>query len=302
MIALVDCNNIYASCERLFNTSLKGKPVVVLSNNDGCVIARSDEAKALGIEMGTPAFIKEDFFIKNGVQIFSSNYTLYGSLSNRVMQSLTQFTPAIEFYSIDEAFLDFTNFEYTDFDALSKSIKKTIQQDIGIPVTVGLATSKTLAKMANRFAKKTKKDDGIHVADTTDKIREMLAFTEVNNIWGIGGQLSKLLVRNGFKTASDLVSAPEEWVRKNMSVKGQRLLNELKGIPCIEMEEIPPAKKMICVARGFGKLLTEKKDVQEALSNYASRVAEKLRQGKLCTSMIHVFLQTNTHRTQDKQY
>lgn len=302
MIALVDCNNFYASCERLFNPSLTGKPVVVLSNNDGCVISRSDEAKRLGIEMGTPAFLKEDFFTKNNVQVFSSNYTLYGSLSNRVMQALTYFTPNIEFYSIDEAFLDFTNFEYNNLYELANSIKQSIQRNIGIPITVGIAPSKTLAKMANRYAKKTKKDASVYIADTKVKIDEMLAFTEVNNIWGVGAQFSKLLVRNGFKTALDLVLAPEEWIKKNMSVKGQRMLNELKGISCIELEEIPPAKKMICVARGFGKLLTQKKDVEEALSNYVSRVAEKLRQGKLCTNMIHVFLQTNTHRAQDKQY
>ncbi len=302
MMALVDCNNFYVSCERLFAPSLKGKPVVVLSNNDGCVIARSDEAKALGIEMGTPAFMRAEFFNKNNVQIFSSNYALYGSLSNRIMQILSSFTPAIELYSIDEAFLDFTGFEYTNLDKLGKSIRAAVKRNIGLPVTVGIAPSKTLAKMANRYAKKMKNDIGVHVIDTKEKIEEVLKFTEVGDIWGIGAQYKKLLVKNGFKTAFDLASAPEEWVRKNMSVVRQRMLNELKGIPCMELEEVSPAKKMICVARGFGKLLSTKKEVQEALSNYVGRVGEKLRMEKLCTNMIHVFVQTNPHRRQDKQY
>jgi DNA polymerase V len=302
MIALVDCNNFYVSCERLFNPALNGKPVVVLSNNDGCVIARSDEAKALGIEMGTPAFMREKFLQEHNVQVFSSNYTLYGSLSNRVMQLLTRFTPAIELYSIDEAFLDFTGFNYTDLDKLGKSIKVAVKRNMGLPVTVGIAPSKTLAKMANRFAKNTKKEVGVHVIDIGEKIEEVLKFTEVGDVWGIGAQYKKLLTKKGFKTAHDLVSAPEEWIRKNMSVVGQRMLNELKGIPCMALEELQPAKKMICVARGFGKLLSTRKEVHEALSNYVSRVAEKLRMDKLCTNIIRVFVQTNAHRRQDEQY
>jgi DNA polymerase V len=302
MIALFDCNNFYVSCEKLFDPSLKDKPVVVLSNNDGCVIARSDEAKALNIEMGTPAFMREEFFQQNNVQVFSSNYTLYGSLSNRVIQLLSKFTPAIEMYSIDEAFLDFTGFNYINLDKLGKSIRASVKRNIGLPVTVGIAPSKTLAKMANHYAKKTKKEVGVHVLDCKEKIEEVLKFTEVGDIWGIGAQYKKLLIKNGFKTAFDLALAPEEWVRKNMSVVRQRMLNELKGISCIELEEVAPAKKMICVARGFGKLLSTRKDVQEALSNYVSRVGEKLRKEKLCTNIIHVFVQTNAHRRQDKQY
>jgi DNA polymerase V len=302
MFALVDCNNFYASVEKLFNPSLRDKPVVVLSNNDGCVIARSDEAKALGIEMGTPAFMRQDFFEKNNVQVFSSNYTLYGSISNRVMQILTSFTPAIELYSIDEAFLDFTGLKYMNIERVGKRIRSAVKRDIGLPVTVGIAPTKTLAKMANRFAKKTKKEICVHVLDSQEKIEEVLKCTEVGDIWGIGAQYKKLLIKNGFKTAFDLSKAPEEWVRKNMSVVRQRMLNELKGIPCVELEEVAPAKKMICVARGFGKLLSTRKEVQEALSNYVSRVGEKLRKDKLCTNIIHVFIQTNAHRSQDKQY
>jgi len=301
MIALVDCNNFYASCERLFNPKLKHKPVVVLSNNDGCVIARSDEAKNLGIKMGTPAFMFEDFFKKNDVQVFSSNYTLYGSLSDRVHQLLMEFAERVEIYSIDEAFLFLGDFGYTNLEKLAIKIKRTVKRNIGIPVSVGIAPTKTLAKMANRFAKKTNKEVGVHVLDSPFKINEVLAFTEVGDIWGVGPQYAKLLKRNGFTTAADFLNIPEEWIRKNMSVVGQRTLNELRGIPSIEFEEIIPARKNICVGRGFGKLLTEKKDIQEALSNYTGLVAKKLRQEKLCTSLIRVFLQTNIHRTEDKQ-
>lgn len=302
MLALVDCNNFYASCERVFNPKLEGKPIVVLSNNDGCVIARSDEAKALGIEMGTPAFMREDYFEENNVQVFSSNYVLYGSLSDRVIKTLKTFTPAIEMYSIDEAFLDFTGCEFFNLEETSKQIKQVVKRNIGIPVSVGIAPSKTLAKMANRFAKKTKKNIGVHVLDNQDKINEVLNFTGVGDIWGVGGQYAKLLLQNNIKTAMDFVNAPEDWVRKEMSVEGLRTHKELKGISCKQLEEVAPKKKNICVARGFGKLLTEKSEVQEALANYVSIIAKKLRKENLCCKEIHVFVQTNVHRKEDKQY
>ncbi|MBI2274732.1 MAG: Y-family DNA polymerase [Bacteroidetes bacterium] len=302
MIALVDCNNFYASCERVFNPKLEGKPVVVLSNNDGCVIARSDEAKAVGVPMGAPAHLNRELFEKHGVNVFSSNYILYGSLSARVMGLLKTFTHSIEFYSIDEAFLDFNGYAWTDFCQLSLSIRETIGAGVGIPVSVGIAPTKTLAKMANRFAKKTKKKVGVHIAESPEEIEEILRFTKVGDIWGVGPQYAKLLLQNGFKTAYDLSRAPDDWVRTNMSVVGQRTLNELRGTPCIELEETVAAKKNICVARGFGQLLTKKHEVQEALSNYTTIVAEKLRADDRCTKRINVFLQTNVHRTQDKQY
>ncbi len=302
MIALVDCNNFYASCERVFNPALEGKPIVVLSNNDGCVIARSDEAKTLGVQMGAIAYLHESFFEKNNIHVFSSNYVLYGSLSERVMRVLNSFTNHIENYSIDEAFLDFTGFVYTDLWVLAKAIKSRVNSNIGIPVSVGIAPTKTLAKMANRYAKKTNKQLGVHVLDSPDKITAVLQYTQVADVWGIGGQYAKLLVKNGFHTAYDLLQAPEEWVRSEMSVVGQRTLNELRGIPCIEMEDTPPPKKNICVARGFGQLLKEKTEVQEALANYVSLIGEKLRKGKRCATQLHVFVQTNIHRKQDKQY
>jgi DNA polymerase V len=302
MIALVDCNNFYASCERLFEPKLKDKPLVVLSNNDGCVIARSEEAKALGIEMGAPAFLMEEMLYKNKVRVFSSNYTLYGSLSNRVMQTLEMFVEDIEVYSIDEAFLNFGDLKYVDFYDYGKTIRDAIKQNLDMPVSVGIAPSKTLAKMANRFVKKTKKASGIHVLNTPDSIAAVLRFTEVGDIWGIGTQYATLLKKNGMHTAFDFSNAPEEWVRKNLTVSGQRMWNELKGIPCIQLEDEPPAKKNICVARSFGQLLHKKEDIQEALAHYTSICSRKLRLQDSCTGHINVFIQTNNFRTQDPQY
>lgn len=302
MFALIDCNNFYVSCERLFNPRLEGKPVIVLSNNDGCAIARSEEAKAIGIDMGTPAFMLKDLIEANGVQVFSSHYTLYGDLSNRVMKTIESFVPRMELYSIDETFVDLYELLHTDLLKLGMTIRKTVMHNIGIPVTVGIAPTKTLAKMANRYAKKKHRDLGVHWAANEKLIEEMLAYTEVNDIWGIGRQYAMFLNKNGFKTALDLTKAPEEWVRKNMTVVVQRLLNELKGVPAIKWEYEPPAKKNICTSRSFGKLQTEKSEIKEALANYAASCALKLRNQRSCCRKIHVFVQTNPHKTGDKQY
>ena len=302
MIALVDCNNFYASCERLFQPALQSKPIVVLSNNDGCVIARSDEAKAIGIEMGAPAFQIKELLQQHQVAVFSSNYTLYGDLSDRVMNTLSRFADEVETYSIDEAFLDLTAFRYNNLTEYGLHIKNTVTRDTGIPVSIGIAPTKTLAKMANRFVKKKNKQLGVYCIDTMEKMKFILQQTEVKDIWGIGSQYTKLLTRHGFITAWDVAQAPEEWIRKNMSVTGQRLHNELKGISCIAFEEMPPKKKMVCVARGFGKLLSEKKEVMEALANYTAMVAAKLRNEQLAANTIQLFVQTNAHRSSDKQY
>lgn len=301
MIALVDCNNFYASCERLFNPALVGKPIVVLSNNDGCVIARSEEAKEIGVEMGAPAFQWEDFFEKNGVHVFSSNYTLYGSLSHRVMKTLSGFVPEIEVYSIDEAFLNMNDLGYTDLLQLGIRIRKTVRQYIGMPVSIGIAPTKTLAKMANRYAKKNRKSVGIHWAANEELIAEMLAYTEIDHIWGIGRQHASFLKKNGFETAAQFVHASENWVRKHLSVVGLRMLHELKGIPAIAWACQTPAKKNIMTSRSFGKIITEKEDMIEALSNYAALCAEKLREQNSCAKKIYVFVNTNQHRTQDPQ-
>jgi DNA polymerase V len=302
MIALVDCNNFYVSCERLFDPSLENRPVVVLSNNDGCVIARSNEAKALGIEMGAPAFMMEEALCAKGVVVFSSNYTLYGDLSNRVMQTIGRFAPRIEVYSIDEAFLDLSGMRHHDLFELAQRIRQTIMDEIGIPITIGIAPTKTLAKMANRYAKKERRDAGIYLAGSAWQIERLLAYTKVGDIWGIGSQHRQRLLQHGISTAAGLLQANEAWIRKHMTVTGQRLLNELKGIPCITWEDMPSSKKGICTARSFGQLLSQKTDIREALADYANTCALKLRQQNSAAGLVHVFLQTNTHRLQDKQY
>lgn len=302
MIALVDCNNFYASCERVFNPSISHKPVVVLSNNDGCVIARSEEAKAVGIEMGAPAFMMEEMLEKNKVAVFSSNYTLYGDLSERIQKILQEYTPHIETYSIDEAFLDFAEFRHYDLTKYAKTIRERIRTDIGIPVSIGIAPSKALAKMANKYAKKTFRDVGVYCLDTPDKIKTVLEWAQIEDVWGIGSQHGRRLKWMGVKTAADFIKLPPEWVRKNMTVMGERLLNELKGIPSIEWEDVIKPKKGICTARSFGKLLSDKKDIQEAVANYAAACARKLRSQKSCAGSMHVLIHTNVHRAQDKQY
>jgi DNA polymerase V len=302
MIALVDCNNFYASCERLFQPRLQNRPIVVLSNNDGCVIARSDEAKELGIEMGAPSFLIEPVLQQHNVSVFSSNYTLYGDLSDRVMTTLSQFADQLEVYSIDEAFLNLSSFRHHNLTGYAQTIRNTVMQNTGIPVSIGIAPSKTLAKMANRLVKKRNKQLGVYCIDTMEKMQFTLQNTLVKDIWGIGSQYTKLLNRHGFTTAWDLSRAPEEWVRKNLSVVGQRMYNELKGISCITFEEMPPKKKMVCVARGFGKVLSDKNEVMEALANFTAMVAAKLRSEQLVTNTIQIFVQTNAYRANEPQY
>lgn len=302
MIALVDVNNFYASCERMFNPALNGKPIIVLSNNDGCAIARSDEAKALGIQMGAPAFLIHEMCKKNDVKVLSSNYTLYGSMSERVMHILRSFVPTIEVYSIDEAFLNLEGFKNMDLSDLAKRIRDTVMSHTGLPVSIGIGATKALAKMANRFAKKHHKASGVHVADTSERIQEMLAKTSIGDVWGIGHQYQKLLLTHHVTVAADFVKLPEEWIRKNMSVVGQRLYNELKGTSCFTWEEIRPSKKNICTARSFGNIITNLSDLQQAIAAHTSSCARKLRQDNSCASKVHVFIETNPHRGEDQQY
>jgi len=302
MVALVDCNNFYVSCERLFQPSLQGKPVIVLSNNDGCAIARSEEAKAIGINMGTPAFMVRDQLKQHNVKIFSSNYTLYDSISKRVMTLISEFVEQLEIYSIDEAFLDMSNMDKIGIISICEKMRKKVKEHIGIPVSIGVAKTKTLAKIANKYAKKKFPSYGIYAAITDEQVREMLAATDIEGIWGIGKQYSLLLNKNGFNNALQLLEIPEAWMRNNMTVQGQRLLNEIKGIPAKQWEFENEIKKNICTSRSFGDLLTDKDLIREALSNYAANCALKLRQqGSAARSMI-VFLQTNPHRSDQKQY
>ncbi len=302
MFALVDCNNFYASCERAFNPSLNGRPVVVLSNNDGCVIARSNEAKLVGIKMGEPAFKIEPLLKKYNVAAFSSNYTLYGDMSQRVMNTLAGFSPEIEIYSIDEAFLDLTGFQNFNLEDYARKIKIITTKNTGIPVSVGIAQTKTLAKVANHFGKKRPEHKGIYVIDSDEKRIASLKQFEIGDVWGIGRQYSKLLIKYGINTAFDFTQASEKWVKQNLSVVGVRTQKELLGIPCVQMDLSNPAKKEIRNARSFGQMQTELHVIAEAVSNFASRCAYKLRKQKTCANILIVFIHTNQHRQDLKQY
>jgi DNA polymerase V len=244
----------------------------------------------------------KDVIEKNQVAVFSSNYTLYGDLSDRVMQTMSSFVPRIEIYSIDEAFLDMADMVHENLLSLAIQIRQTVKKNTGIPVSVGIAPTKTLAKMANRYAKKTCRANGVFWAANENLIEEMLAHTNVDEVWGIGKQHAEFLQKHGFTSALALTKAPEEWIRKNMSVVGQRLLNELKGIPCIESLYEPMPKKNICTSRSFGKLLSNKDEIKIAVANYAALCATKLRKQKTCCRKLQVFVQTNPFKMTDKQY
>lgn len=299
---MVDCNAFYCSCERLFDPSLAKKPVIVLSNNDGCAVARTDEAKSLGIEMGTPGFMIRDKIATHGIAVFSSNYTLYQDLSDRVMQTLGSFVPGMEVYSIDEAFLDMNDLPYEDLLGLAITIRKTVMRNIGIPVCVGIAATKTLAKMANRYAKKYHQDVGVFYAANPQLVNELLLETKVQDIWGVGKKHAELLLTHGIVTAADLAKTPDAWIRKNMSVVGLRLVHELRGTPAIKWEFEQQKKQHICTSRSFGELTEDIAVLSEALANHATSCATKLRQQQTAAAALQVFLQTNPHRTGDKQY
>ena len=299
MIALVDCNNFYASCERVFQPKLEGKPIVVLSNNDGCVIARSNEAKALGIKMGAPAFKMKSIFDRNNVSVFSSNFALYGDISNRVMRILSQKAPAIEIYSIDEAFLDFNGIKKPN--QFSIELRKIVKKWTGIPVSIGVAPTKTLAKVANHVAKKYK-SNGVFVLNNESSINRVLKHIPVEELWGVGRQYAKFLSTRGYETAYDLVSANESWIRTNMKVNGLRMVKELKGIPCYELELTSSRKKNICTSRSFGMEVKELKDLKEAVANHATMCAMKLRKEKSLATSILVFIKTNPFKNEDFQY
>jgi DNA polymerase V len=300
-IALVDCNNFYASCERLFQPALRGQPVVVLSNNDGCIIARSNEAKALGIKMGEPWHLCRARVDTQGVIVRSSNYTLYGDISARVMQTLTGFTTDLEIYSIDEAFLDFTGFE-NRLETHARELRQTVLQWTGIPVSVGIAPTKTLAKLANRQAKKEPSSGGVAILLTADTQAAALARIELTDLWGIAGRLAARLIALGIKTPLDLREADPQFMRERFSVVMERMTLELRGTPCINLEDAVPDKKSIMASRSFGRMVTQKRELEEAVSTHAARAAEKMRRQNLATGRLTVFIQTNQFRPQDRQH
>ena len=302
MYALIDCNNFYASCERVFNPQLEGRPVVVLSNNDGCVIARSNEAKAVGVAMGAPAFQCKELFERYNVAVFSSNFALYGDMSQRVMDVLAGFCPKIEVYSIDEAFLDFSGFELHNLQSIGNEIKRKVQQWTGIPVSVGFAHTKTLAKVANRIAKKyTEHTGGVYIIDDETKRTKALNWLKVEDVWGIGRKHAKRLQAIQIRTAMDFTRLNDEWVRKNMSVVGLRMKHELQGIPTLELEELQP-KKNIATTRTFDGNYTRIEQLRERVASFAVSCAEKLRRQKSCCNSVMVFVYTNPHRSDMPQY
>lgn len=290
IFALVDCNNFYASCERVFNPKLNHRPVVVLSNNDGCVVARSNEAKALGIPMGIPEFKIRQLIKQHQVAVFSSNYTLYGDMSQRVMDTLGTLCPDLEIYSIDEAFLSLCGFQSRNLSDYGRLIRARVKQDTGIPVSVGIAPTKTLAKIAGGIAKKS--ESGVFDLFTTDR-ESILAQTDVADIWGIGRAHTKFLQSHHIMTALQLSEASDQFIRKHMGIVGLRLVLELRGLSCLELEQCPPPKKGITCSRSFGRSITKLHDMEEAVSSYTSRAAEKLRREKLSVSSLSVFLHTN---------
>lgn len=293
IFALIDCNNFYASCERIFNPALEKKPVVVLSNNDGCIISRSNEAKALGIPMGAPLFEMQALIKKHDVKVLSSNYALYGDMSRRVMTTLMEFSPDIEIYSIDEAFLSLNGFEHKNLTDYARSIRAMVKQRTGIPVSIGIGPTKTLAKVANKSAKKNPAllnvFDLVHYPDANEILEKM----PVENVWGIGRSLSKMLNRHGVSNALQLKNLPDTWIRKNMTVVGHRLVWELRGISCLPLDMVVPPKKGIMCSRSFGKPVTKLEGLKEALSTYTTRAAEKLRFQNSLAGLIMVYVTTN---------
>lgn len=302
MFALIDCNNFYASCERVFRPDLNGKPVVVLSNNDGCVIARSNEAKAVGIPMGAPAFEFEKLFQQHGVQVFSANFALYGDMSNRVMTILSEYSPDIEIYSIDEAFLKLEGFELFDLQEYGEAMRYKVVKWTGIPISVGLAPTKALAKVANRISKKfPDKTKGVYIIDNEEKRIKALKWLKVEDVWGIGRQHTKRLQAQNVFTAYDFTNLSDDWVRKNMTVVGLRLKHDLQGIQTLDLEEAQ-IKKNIATTRTFEANYTEIEQLNERITTFAVSCAEKLRKQNSCCSSLMVFIHTNQHRKDLSQY
>lgn len=293
LFALVDCNNFYVSCEQVFQPKLTGKPVIVLSNNDGCVVARSNEAKALGIGMGVPEFQIRPLLKAHQVQVFSSNYALYGDLSQRVMETLEQFCPDIERYSIDEAFLSLSGFTSRHLTNYGRTIRRTVQRWTGIPVSIGIAETKTLAKLANRIAKRNPDTSGVFDLTACSDRDRLLGRIPVEEVWGIGPNHARTLINKGITTALHLCQADHQWIRRHLGIVGLRLVKELGGRSCLALEDCPPPKQSITCSRSFGTPITTLTAMEAAVSVYVSRAAEKLRREGLAATHLTIFLTTN---------
>ena len=299
-IALVDCNSFYVSCERLFNPAINKKPVVVLSSNDGCVISRSTEAKSLGIKMGEPYFKVKKIVKENDVKIFSTNFALYGDISRRVMKTLKQFSPQMEIYSIDEAFLDLSSIKNENLLEHGYKIRKTILQWTGIPTSIGIGSTKTLSKAANHIAKKEK--SGVIDLVNSKKMDELLAKIKINDVWGVGRQLTKFYAKNGINTAYDLKKVHNSWIKKNTSVFGSRTAMELRGISCTSLEPYEEKRKNCCVSRSFGKKVTKLEELSEAITKHCLNAAEKIRLDKQTTKKITIFIRTSPFQIKNGYY
>ena len=297
-VALIDCNSFYVSCERLFNPKIQNVPVVVLSNNDGCVISRSTEAKKLGIRMGEPYFKVKDLVKKNNVQIFSSNYALYGDLSRRVMKVLKGFTDKIEIYSIDEAFLDLSHIKDEQVEEYGKQIRERVLKWTGIPTSVGISNTKTLSKVANHIAKKNKAG----VIFLKENIDNILKNFDIADVWGVGKQLSKLYIKNGIKNAYELKNISNTWVKKSTNVLGAKTVMELRGISCIDLETEETRRKSCCVSRSFGKKVESLDKLKESITTHCLNAAEKIRTDKQTTRAVTIFIRTSPFDKNRKYY
>ena len=300
-LALVDCNNFYASCERVFQPALRGRPVVVLSNNDGCVIARSNEAKALGVEMGAPWHLHKERFARAGIIVRSSNYTLYGDMSARVMRVLAGFTPDLEIYSIDEAFLSLAGFD-DRLEAHARVLRATVLQWTGIPVSVGIAPTKTLAKAANRLAKKDPANGGVALLLTAAAQEAALATMALSDLWGVARRTAEKLAVVGITTPLQLRQADPRFVRERFSVVLERMVHELRGTPCLALEDAAPDRKSIMASRSFGRPVLLASEMAEAVATHTARAAEKMRRQRLATANLTVFVETNRFKPGQPQH
>ena len=301
MYALVDCNNFFVSCERVFRPQLEGKAVVVLSNNDGCVVARSNESKAMGIRMGTPFYQVRDMVKAGRLIACSSNYTMYGDLSSRVMSILAEAVPRIEIYSIDEAFLCMDGMSPEKIEGISRELVAKVRKWVGIPVSIGIAPTKTLAKIASHFAKKYPGYRGVCRIDSEEKRLKALSLTPIREVWGVGRKLSVSMEQKGIRTALDYVQRPEEWVRKNYMLHGVRTWLELRGQVCVE-EELPEKRKSICTSRSFPGMMTDRSEIAARVADFAAKCAQKLREEHSAARQVDVVLYTNRFRDDLPQY
>ncbi|GGA66326.1 SOS mutagenesis and repair protein UmuC [Flavobacterium palustre] len=304
MYALVDCNNFYASCERVFQPELNGKPIAVLSNNDGCVISRSEEAKAAGIPMGAPAFQIKDLVKEKNIKIFSSNYALYGDLSGRVMAILNQFTPNVEIYSIDEAFLNFDGLTIVDYHDYGLQMRHRIRKWLGIPICIGFAETKALSKVANKIAKKFQdRTQGVYVIDSEEKRIKALKWTKIEDVWGIGYRMTKKVKLRNINTAFDFIQPQHEaWIKNTMGVTGLRLKAELEGQSVLDLEPIVEQKKSIAITRSFPKQIADFDLLRERITTFAAVCAEKLRKQESCCHTIIVMLVVDKHTIKTSKY